>query len=134
MTGILTELQANADQIYAIIIGIGMNVNQLQFPDELKNIATSLAIEKGEKVFRPKLIQRILEKLEQYYDLYLNEGFAPIKALWEQYAISIGKHIKARTITGVITGKALGITDEGVLQLQDANGTIHNIYSADIEI
>ncbi|MGG4040885.1 biotin--[acetyl-CoA-carboxylase] ligase [Bacillus smithii] len=134
MTGILTELQANADQIYAIIIGIGMNVNQLQFPDELKNIATSLAIEKGEKVFRPKLIQRILEKLEHYYDLYLNEGFAPIKALWEQYAISIGKHIKARTITGVITGKALGITDEGVLQLQDANGTIHNIYSADIEI
>jgi BirA family biotin operon repressor/biotin-[acetyl-CoA-carboxylase] ligase len=134
MTGILTELQANSDQIYAIIIGIGMNVNQLQFPDHLKEIATSIAIEKGEKVFRPQLIQRILEKLEHYYDLYLKEGFAPIKSLWEQYAISIGKHIKARTITGTISGKALGITDEGVLQIQDDEGTIHSIYSADIEL
>lgn len=37
-------------------------------------------------------------------------------------------------MTGTIHGKALGITEEGVLKLLDDDGTIHDIYSADIEI
>jgi BirA family biotin operon repressor/biotin-[acetyl-CoA-carboxylase] ligase len=64
----------------------------------------------------------------------LDKGFYPIKLLWEGYAISIGKNIKARTLTNVIEGKALGITDDGVLKLEDATGIVHHIYSADIEI
>jgi BirA family biotin operon repressor/biotin-[acetyl-CoA-carboxylase] ligase len=134
ITGILTELQANADQILSLIIGIGINVNQKDFPDELKDIATSLAIEKGEPVSRSQLVQAILKKMEHYYEVYIEEGFAEIKTRWETHAISIGKQIIARTITADIKGKALGITEEGVLQLQDEQGVIHNIYSADIEI
>ncbi|MDQ0213671.1 BirA family biotin operon repressor/biotin-[acetyl-CoA-carboxylase] ligase [Oikeobacillus pervagus] len=134
ITGILTELQADADQIHALIIGIGMNVNQSEFPKEIEKIATSLAIEKGEKISRALLIQRILEKLEFYYEMYVEEGFYPIKQLWEKYAISIGKQIIARTINKEIKGKAIGITDDGVLKLKDENGVIHEIYSADIEL
>lgn len=51
----------------------------------------------------------------------------------ESYAISIGKRIKATTVTGVITGRAIGITDEGILKIEDDEGIIHNIYSADIQ-
>ncbi|OMP65843.1 biotin--[acetyl-CoA-carboxylase] ligase [Domibacillus epiphyticus] len=134
ITGILTELQADSDQIRSIIIGIGMNVNQRQFPEELSNIATSISIEKGETVPRAKLVQAIMKNLELYYDEYMTNGFGLIKDKWESYAISIGRHIIARTVTGTIRGKALGITDEGVLKLQDENGMIHDIYSADIEI
>ncbi|MFK2824191.1 biotin--[acetyl-CoA-carboxylase] ligase [Bacillus sp. B190/17] len=134
VTGILTELQADADQIHSIIIGIGMNANQKEFPDELKEIATSLAIEKGEVVSRSQLVQVILKNLEMYYDVYMKEGFTNIKKRWEKYALSIGKQITARTVTGAIRGKALGITEEGVLKLLDEEGTIHDIYSADIEI
>ncbi|RLQ95123.1 biotin--[acetyl-CoA-carboxylase] ligase [Falsibacillus albus] len=135
VTGILTELQAESDKINSIIIGIGMNVNaeESDFPEELKKIATSIAIEKGQSVSRARLIQKILEKLENYYQIYLEKGFSPIKWLWEGYAVSIGKNIIARTITGSIEGKALGITDEGVLRIQDENDKIHEVYSADIE-
>ena len=136
LTGILTELQAEADQIHSIIIGIGINVNQqLQdFPSELHPIATSLSIETGGKISRARLIRSIFTKFEKMYMCYLDEGFLPIKLLWESYAVSIGKHIKARTLTAVIEGKALGITDEGVLQIEDKSGKIHHVYSADIEI
>jgi BirA family biotin operon repressor/biotin-[acetyl-CoA-carboxylase] ligase len=65
---------------------------------------------------------------------YLENGFQVVKILWESYAVSIGKQIKARTLTETIEGKALGITDDGVLLLEDKSGTIHHIYSADIEI
>jgi BirA family transcriptional regulator, biotin operon repressor / biotin---[acetyl-CoA-carboxylase] ligase len=136
VTGILTELQAEADKINSIIIGIGMNVNQsaADFPEELKSIASSLALEKEEKISRVKLIQKVMEKLELYYNLYMEKGFTPLKLLWESYAISIGRQITARTITGSIHGKALGINDDGVLMIEDGEGTIHEVYSADIEL
>ncbi|MBO8177461.1 MAG: biotin--[acetyl-CoA-carboxylase] ligase [Bacillus sp. (in: Bacteria)] len=136
VTGILTELQADADKIHSIIIGMGINVNQssTDFAADIKPIATSIAIEAKKKIPRAQLVRRILEKLEIYYDLYMEEGFRPIKLMWESRAVSIGKNIIARTINGTIEGKALGITDEGILQLEDAQGIIHHIYSADIEI
>lgn len=133
VTGILTELQADSERIYSIIIGIGMNVNQRSFPDELKAIATSLALETGSDIDRAKLIQRVLVYIERYYELYLTKGFAPIKVLWESYAVTIGKQVIARTISGTIEGVAKGITDEGVLLVEDASGHTHSIYSADIE-
>ncbi|MDP4170368.1 MAG: biotin--[acetyl-CoA-carboxylase] ligase [Bacillota bacterium] len=136
VTGILTELQAEADRIHSVIIGIGINVNQREddFPIELQSIATSLSIQKGAKISRADLTRNIFKHLEKLYFIYLQKGFAPIKLLWESYATSIGKSIKARTLTKVIEGKALGITDDGVLKIEDENGEIHLVYSADIEI
>jgi BirA family biotin operon repressor/biotin-[acetyl-CoA-carboxylase] ligase len=136
VTGILTELQAEADLVHSIIVGIGINVNQKKedFPTELHETASSLYIEKGEPISRAGLIRSIFKHFEKLYLLYLEQGFLPIKLLWESYAISIGKILKARTLTNVIEGKALGITDEGVLMLEDNSGTIHHVYSADIEL
>jgi BirA family transcriptional regulator, biotin operon repressor / biotin---[acetyl-CoA-carboxylase] ligase len=136
MTGILTELQAEADQINSVIIGMGINVNQKleDFPVELREIATSLAIEQGVYFSRSAIIRSVLTHLEKLYFIYIEKGFFPIKILWESYAISIGKTIKARTLSNVIEGKALGITDDGVLRIEDHSGEIHHIYSADIEL
>lgn len=136
ITGILTELQAEADRIHSIIIGIGINVNQQteDFPEELRATASSLSIEAGGLISRASLIRSIFKQFEKLYLLYLEKGFFPIKLLWEGYAVSIGKNLKARTLTHVIEGKALGITDEGVLKIEDQAGTIHHVYSADIEL
>ncbi|MEH7236558.1 biotin--[acetyl-CoA-carboxylase] ligase [Bacillus sp. JJ1562] len=136
IVGILTELQAETDRINSVIIGIGINVNQelSQFPESLHSIASSLAIEKGGKIDRAKLIQVILLKIEKLYKEYLQHGFKVVKLLWESYATSIGKQIIARTLSGSIEGKAIGINEEGVLLLEDAAGDVHHIYSADIEL
>ncbi|WP_449536721.1 biotin--[acetyl-CoA-carboxylase] ligase [Ferdinandcohnia sp. Marseille-Q9671] len=136
LVGILTELQAETDRINSVIIGIGINVNQdiNHFPESLHHIASSLSIEKGENIDRAKLIQTILLKIEKLYNEYLQHGFKVVKLLWESYATSIGKNIVARTLSGSIEGKALGINDEGVLLIEDASGVVHHIYSADIEL
>ncbi|MBM7645265.1 BirA family biotin operon repressor/biotin-[acetyl-CoA-carboxylase] ligase [Scopulibacillus daqui] len=135
--GILTECQAEAADVKAIIIGIGINVNTdiEDFPDELKDIATSLRIEAGKTFDRAEIIQAILKEIESLYKMYMDEGFHFIKLLWESYAISLGKKIYARKTNGdVIYGLAQGIDDEGVLLLRDDDGHIHKIYSADIEL
>jgi BirA family transcriptional regulator, biotin operon repressor / biotin---[acetyl-CoA-carboxylase] ligase len=136
VTGILTEMQAESDRIDSVIIGIGLNVNQEKedYPEELRSIATSLFIESGKKINRAELTRELLLKLEKLYLLYLEEGFYPIKLLWESYAVSIGKTITARMLNGSLRGKAMGITDDGVLLMEDVAGKIHQIYSADIEL
>ncbi|WP_458412716.1 biotin--[acetyl-CoA-carboxylase] ligase [Schinkia sp. CFF1] len=136
VVGILTELQAEPDRINAVIIGIGINVNQQaeSFQETIKDTATSLSIECGEKLNRAKILQAILKEIEDLYLDYLENGFGVVKYLWESYAVSIGKQITARTLTNTIVGKALGITNEGVLLLEDESKMIHRIYSADIEI
>jgi len=135
-TGILTELQAEADRVQSIILGIGVNVNQSveDFPDELRSIATSIKIETGQEIDRAMLTAKIFEYMEKYTDLYLNEGFKPLKLLWESYSDTIGKRIRASMVNKEMVGKAVGITEEGVLQLQTDDGVIHGIYSADIFI
>ena len=136
VTGILTEMQAESDRIHSIIIGIGINVNQTErdFPEELQDIATSLYLQTNQIQSREKVINAVLMKLEWLYELYAREGFAPIKELWESFAISVGKMITATTPQKKIVGEALGITDDGVLLMKDAQGVIHSIYSADIEL
>lgn len=134
--GILTEMQAEENRVQSVIIGIGVNVNQnkADFPEELQTIATSLKIEADKTVSRTKLLQNICYQLEQLLNEYLHTGFKPIKQLWESYANSIGKQITARTAKGSYTGFAIGINDEGVLLLKQASGEVMEIYSADIDL
>ncbi|MFX3674728.1 MAG: biotin--[acetyl-CoA-carboxylase] ligase [Paenisporosarcina sp.] len=135
-TGILTELQADVDRVHAIILGIGVNVNQSMedFPEELQQIATSLKMIAGVHIDRSQLVARILHHLEIYTDMYVEYGFEPLKLLWESYSGTLGRRIKAVMIHQEIEGIALGITNDGVLQVQTDDGEIHGIYSADIEI
>lgn len=135
-TGILTELQADMDQVQALIIGIGLNANQTQedFNPAVRDIATSLRMEQGKPIERAALVQSIFRHLEKYTDLYIENGFAPLKVLWESYSVTIGKRIRATTARDVLEGLALGITDDGVLQLKTDDGRIHTVYSADIEL
>lgn len=135
-TGILTEMIAEMDRVQSLLIGIGINVNQQlsDFPEELHPIATSLRLEESKPLNRAELVGTILNHLENYCDLYVKEGFAPIKKLWEEASGTIGKRIKATTLTEVIEGKAVGITESGVLEIQTDTGEIKNVYSADIEL
>ncbi|WLD91800.1 biotin--[acetyl-CoA-carboxylase] ligase [Alkalihalobacillus sp. AL-G] len=137
IVGILTELQAEADRVNSVIMGIGINVNTPEdsFPEELASIATSLKVENGgSDIDRSELVRSILEEMEKLYTLYLEHGFAPIKLLWEGSAASLGKHVRVKTLSGELTGKAQGITDEGVLLIEDQAGEVHQVYSADIEL
>ncbi|KGR84993.1 biotin--[acetyl-CoA-carboxylase] ligase [Lysinibacillus odysseyi] len=135
-TGILTEMVAEADRIQALLIGIGINVNQKieDFPQELHTIATSISAELGREVDRAEFVAKVLYYLESYGDQYVKNGFSPIKALWEKASATIGRHVRATTLREVIEGVAVGITEAGVLEIKTASGEVKGVYSADIEL
>lgn len=135
-TGILTEMVAETDRVHGLLIGIGINVNQnvSDFPEEIQSIATSLSLEVGEQLNRAELLAELLYYLEHYSDHYVQHGFSRLKGLWEEASVTIGKQIRATTLREVIEGRAIGITDNGVLQIALSNGEVKEVYSADIEI
>ncbi|WP_341302321.1 biotin--[acetyl-CoA-carboxylase] ligase [Lysinibacillus sp. FSL H8-0500] len=135
-TGILTEMQAEADCVQALLVGIGINANQVasDFSPDIADIATSLRLEADEEINRAALVASILQYLEQFTALYVKEGFASMKALWEQLSCTIGQRIEVTTIRERFEGVASGITNDGVLQLTQDDGTVRIIYAGDIKL
>lgn len=133
--GILTEMRGDLDAIDYVILGIGINVNLSKeiFPEELQKKATSLMIEAGKHIHRASLVASILKCLEDRYQQYLAEGFAPIREKWEQASQLVGKTITAHTFQGSVNGVVLGMNEHGALLIQTENGVVP-IYSADLDL
>jgi BirA family biotin operon repressor/biotin-[acetyl-CoA-carboxylase] ligase len=63
--GILTELNAEMTRVRYVVVGMGLNVNNAEFPPELEPIATSLYRELGQRVSRVELVAALLRSLDR---------------------------------------------------------------------
>ncbi|MDF2714001.1 MAG: biotin--[acetyl-CoA-carboxylase] ligase [Paenibacillus sp.] len=133
ISGILLESSAEDERLKYVIAGVGISVNlrEEDYPDELKEVGTSLRIASGKEWNRTELIQAFLEQFETLYELYHAEGFEPIRTAWEALAISLGKPIRARTPKGSVEGVAESIDDMGALLVRQPDGNVMKLYSAE---
>jgi BirA family transcriptional regulator, biotin operon repressor / biotin---[acetyl-CoA-carboxylase] ligase len=136
ISGILLESSAEDERLNYVIAGIGISVNLLpeDYPDELRVKATSLFIEKGELVEREQLICDFLLQLEVLLELYTQQGFAPIRSLWEALTVSLHKPLRIQTAKGWVEGVANAIDEMGALWVTLPNGENIKLYSGDIEL
>ena len=120
----------------AVIIGIGLNVNQTKFPSELANSATSptsIAIECGRSFNRTALLVSILRRLDHHYTLIQRGDTSSIVKTWLLYDSTIGKSITVNRGVGQITGKAMRIDPDGGLVLS-VNGIENKVLSGDVSL
>lgn len=66
MGGILTQITSKGDKIKYLLIGIGFNVNQTEFNEEVKNIATSMKTEFEKEFNREEILNEFLYEFEKY--------------------------------------------------------------------
>lgn len=133
--GILIESTAEDGRVRYAIAGMGIDANLTaeDLPEHLQTVMTSLRIESGKPVDRATVVAEVIYELETLYQLYNAEGFAPIAALWESMAISIGKSIQVHNAQGSLQGVAQGLGMNGELLLRQADGQVIPIYSGEIE-
>ncbi len=114
--GILTEMRLEGCQIDSVVVGIGVNVHQKDFPEEIKDTATSLDGEGEDSYSRSRLIEEILWYFERYYEKYLQtEDVSLLKAEYEAYLANKGQKVKVLDPMGEYEGIAQGITKTGEL-------------------
>lgn len=114
--GILTEMSAQMDYVNYIVIGIGINVGNEEFPEEIKDVATSIYLESEKHVNRAMLIEKIWEEFEDYYELYeKTQDLSSLVKEYDSYLVNRGQKVRVLDSKEPYEGKAMGITDRGEL-------------------
>ena len=134
LVGILTEMAAEEDRISALVVGIGVNVNNASFPKELKEKATSLLLAGGRRVSRKELAARILLRLEEEYERFLQ--YAADRAFLDRYAqhcATIGSVVRVATGSEEFVGTAVGINETGALLVETGQG-VRPVLSGEVSV
>jgi len=133
--GILMEVSITADKGDFAILGIGVNVNQTKFPEEIQDYATSLRLSTGKTYNRTALVQDILRSLEtDYVELNRRKDFKSVTDRWRKRCEMFGKEITVIQAGKTITGKAIDIDERGFLLLEVENSNIIKLSSGDVTV
>jgi len=136
VSGMLAQMKVSADCIDFIVLGIGINVNigYNQLTSEIQSIATSLAIETGREIDRLELIISLYENIAKWYKELTQRGFDAIKEKWLNLAPMISQNVQVMFQDEVISGKALGLDDDGLLIILTVNNETVKVSAGDATI
>ena len=133
--GILTEMNTEVDYINYVVIGTGINVNQTEFPEEIREIAGSLKLSAGHPVARAGLIASIMEELEDLYEVFLKtEDLSALKDEYNRNCVTCGHEIRVLEPGHEYTGMTDGINDLGELVVKKADGETVCVYAGEVSV
>ena len=133
VAGILTEMSADMEFIEYIVLGVGINVSGLEFPNELKNIATSLKLE-GYDVKKLNIIWQFVYEFELLYNLYLNENTSEVVNILRNNSSVLGKQINVHYMNEIESAIAVDINNQGALIIKTQEGEVKELSSGEISI
>lgn len=133
--GILTEAGINYEQgkLDYAVVGIGVNVGKMEFPEELKEIATSVSNECGRNISRNVLAAEILKELAYWYPSLWDGSFLTES---RERSILLGKEIlvvDAVAEGGSYAARAIDLDDMGHL-LIERGGNRQVLNSGEVSI
>lgn len=135
--GILAEARSrNADHPEYVVIGVGMNVNLNadDFPEDCRESSTSLLLETGQEISRCRLLQEFLLVFENNYINYLEKGYDYLRKIWLENNCTIGRRVEIKTAPGqIITGEAVDLGFSGGLLIKNETG-IKEYLAGDVSI
>jgi len=133
LAGVLCEVRRVADGGEAVVIGVGMNVCQArdEFPPELRDTATSLALE-GADARLEDAAAEFLTRLEPLWDELQEGDRAALLAAWSAQARHWGEWLRVRTPAGDVEGVAQRLDADGGLVLRLASGTETTVLAGDV--
>ena len=132
LAGVLCEVRRAAGG-EAVVIGLGMNVRHTreEFPEELRDRATSLALE-GARVGVEDAAAAFLTELEPLWDKLENRDRAAVLAEWSRWGAHWGERVHVRTPAGPVEGVAQRLDDDGGLVLRLDAGAEHTVLAGDV--
>lgn len=133
--GILTEMSMEEHAVRHVVIGIGINCGNTDFPEELKEVATSLFLETGQQIEREDLIWRIWTAFEPLYDSFLK--YHDLRELRDSYnalLINCDREVEVLDSPEAWKGTARGIDETGALLVENAARELVAISTGEVSV
>lgn len=136
--GILTEMSVEGESgaLQHIVTGIGVNVNQVgeDFPEELREVASSLRMVKGEEIPRGRLAAEIINALDQMYAAWTSDGGDYLER-YRSRCLTVGRQVKLIRADGSVQeAQALGVDDDFALVVEHADSHRETITSGEVSV
>ena len=121
--GILTEMSSEEDFIHYVAVGIGININEQEFSEELKSKATSLLMELKEPVDRCQVAAAVIAALCEYYKRFQSQG--DLSFIVEEYNhVLANKDKQVRVYYDMVESAREGEPEEGIARGIDSDGAL----------
>lgn len=135
LVGILTEMSAEMDAINFVVLGIGINVSlqERDFPEELRNIGASVSMGAEREVSRVEVLQKLLERLEYWYQVVKQEGFEPVLEAWRRESVTLGQPVRVLAGEETYDGVAEELAEDGSLLVRTENG-LRRVLAGDVSL
>ncbi|AKA67453.1 biotin--[acetyl-CoA-carboxylase] ligase [Clostridium scatologenes] len=135
--GILTEMSGELNKVSYVVMGIGINANldKEDFPEDLRDKATSISIETGSYIKRKEFVSILINTFEKLYEEFVEENNIKTSVdICRNHSILIGKEIKIINRNEEILAKALDLDENGELIVEFKDGSIHKVFSGEVSI
>ncbi len=134
--GILTELSAEPEMVRHVVVGIGMDVNvdSGEFPDDVRQLATSLRAVTGRAVDRAQLATQILRELDADYQRLLQGRFDEISSEWMERCRTIGREVTISMGDRRLVGRAEALDIDGALLVRSEHGRLERVVGGDVRV
>ena len=132
--GILTELGMSPEGLYAVV-GIGVNccLGPQDFPQELRDRATSLTMETGHPIDRARVAAAMMDALYRMDAGLLTQKEAMLRR-YKQDCVTLGKEISLVRGEQISHGLALDIGDNGDLIVRFSDGHVGAVSSGEVSV
>ena len=133
--GILSEMKLNGTAVDYCVVGVGVNVGQKHFAEEIQDKATSLVAESGQLVECQALLQKILYLFAQEYECFLQaENLAHMQDAYNALLINLDKQVRVLDPKDAYEGIARGITRTGELLVEVPGGLCKKVYAGEVSV
>lgn len=134
LAGVLVEAASSGGRVEFVIVGIGLNLlgERVEFPEQLRAVATSLRAENGRSIAVPDAARAVLSRMGVWYDRLAREGAASPLDAWRSLSVPWwGERVELFSSGSRVEGVARGIDDAGALLLLKDDGMTLRVLSGD---
>ncbi|MCR5675050.1 MAG: biotin--[acetyl-CoA-carboxylase] ligase [Lachnospiraceae bacterium] len=134
--GILTESALTPEgRLKYCVIGIGINVHQTTFAEEVREIAGSVLSVTGIRVSRSALIEKVCAAFERHFAALEEAGsLAPVREAYEKRLLNKDRPVRVLDPRGEYAGTALGIDERGALLVRTADGEVCAVNAGEVSV
>lgn len=133
--GILTEMATEIQYVNYVVIGVGININQQEFPEELSKMATSLCLEYGQHYRRADIIAAVMERFEKNYETFMKtQDLSGLREAYNDILVNYNQKVRVLEPGNEYEAMAEGIDRMGELIVRLADGQKKAVFAGEVSV